>query len=415
MREAISEALSNNHYLKAAASENSAAELMVSATRSGYLPQLLLEESGVYTNSPTKSLMMRLDEGRLSMTGNLNNPASSSGFQTSLLLEQPLFDRRIGTALSLAKNEQEASKLAMQKRREEIAYKTVTAYLDVQKTKTGMKLAEAALAAAREHQRLTVVRSGAGIGLRSDELRARTFVSEMEQQLITAGNSVEIARLRLARVVGRGAGEKLDATKEYSAPSLRRNQAELLELAFVERAELKEMQKQVERADLGVVKANDAYWPTLQAMAAYQMNDHSLPFGRDNDSWITGATFRWRLFDGGRRSSEGEHAVALRSSAYEYLADMRHSVALQVTESYLHREELGKKLEVARHSLLEAEEVARLLSKRYENSLALMVELLDAQTMLNRARTDVAWIEAEYAKSWAHLLFVTGRLLKEIE
>ena len=279
----------------------------------------------------------------------------------------------------------------------------------------GKQRAEDALADAREHQRLAVVRSGAGVGLRSDELRARTFVSEMEQQLITAGNSVEISRYRLAQVVGRAAGEKLDIDGDFSAPALRRNLAELLDLGLKERIELKEMQKRVEQAELGLESARNAYWPTARAAASYQMNDHSTPFGRDNDSWMVGATLRWELYEGGRRGNEKSRAAALKGSTMEYLAEQRQEVSLQITENYLRREELGKRLEVARHSVLEAEEVVRLLTKRYENSLALMVELLDSQTMLNRARGTVADTEAEYAKAWASLLFVSGRLLEEID
>ena len=106
MRAAVGEALVNNHNLKAATFEKNAADKKVAASRAGYLPKLALEESGEYTNSATKSFMMRLDEGRFSLAGNLNKPAPGGDFRTALLLEQPLFDRRIGTALSMAKNEQ---------------------------------------------------------------------------------------------------------------------------------------------------------------------------------------------------------------------------------------------------------------------------------------------------------------------
>lgn len=414
MRAAIGEALSNNHNLKAAAFENSAAEFKIKASRASFFPQLLFEEAGVYTNSATKSLMMRLDEGRLSLAGDLNHPTASGDFRTALLLEQPLFDLRIGSALAAAKKEQEKSGLAMQRRREEVAYQTVSAYLDVQRNKTKLQLAEYALRDAREHQRLAVVRSGAGVGLRSDELRARTYVSEMEQQLISAGNNVEIARLRLALAVGRAPGEKLDISGEYQAPSLKWTEAELLQRAFLERAELKEKQASVEQAELGLASARNGYWPTAHAVGAYQMNDHATPFGRENDAWAVGATLRWEIFSGGRSGNETDRAAVLKSSAQEYLAEQRQEVGLQVTESYLRREALGKRLEVARHAVLEAEEGVRLLSRRFENSLALMVELLDSQTMLNRARGDVAENEAEYTKAWVRLLFVSGILLKEM-
>jgi outer membrane protein TolC len=69
---------------------------------------------------------------------------------------------------------------------------------------------------------------------------------------------------------------------------------------------------------------------------------------------------------------------------------------------------------VARHAVAEAEEGARLVKKRYENSISLLVELLDAQTALNRSRTELASLEADHAASWARLQYATGTLLKEI-
>jgi outer membrane protein TolC len=94
------------------------------------------------------------------------------------------------------------------------------------------------------------------------------------------------------------------------------------------------------------------------------------------------------MFDGLRRRSEKGKAEALRNAAAEYLENYRKEIAVQVEESRLRREETGKRLEVTRHSVRDSEEVVRLISRRYENSLATFVDLLDAQTALNRARAN---------------------------
>lgn len=414
LREAVAMALADNHLLKAAEFEKSATDTGVAGGRARYLPRLVLEEGAAYTNSPTRAFMMRLDEGRFSLGGDLNNPATSGDFRTSLTIEQPLFDRRVSNGLAMAKKEQERGELTLQQRREDVAFGTVAAYLEVQRSAVQLEIAATAVSDAREHQRLAEVRSGAGVGLRSDELRARTFVSEMEQQLITAGNKREIARLRLARMVGLGPGERLDISGEFRAPGEVMNRAEMVTRGASGRADLKGLEKGVEQAALGVEAAQNAYLPTLYAMAGYQMNDRDMPFGRDNDSWLVGATLRWELFEGGGRSSGKERAFALENAAAEYLHEQRTEAGFQVAESYLRREEIGKRLEVARHTVLEAEEALRLVKKRYENSISLLVELLDVQTVLNRARGEVAELEADYAVSWARLHYVSGSLLKEI-
>ncbi|HZV82779.1 MAG TPA: TolC family protein [Geobacteraceae bacterium] len=414
MREAVGMALANSHLLKAAQQEKSAVDFGVDAGRARYLPRLVLEEGAAYTNSPTKAFMMRLDEGRFSLSGDFNNPDNSGDFRTALTVEQPLFDLRISDGLAMAKLEQERAVTTLEQRREDVAFRTVTAYLDVQKATVQLQFATEAVADAREHERLAVVRSAAGVGLRSDELRARTFVSEMEQQLISAGNNREIARLRLAQVIGLDSGELPEIKGEFRSPGQVQNQSEMVAKGLVARPALQGMAKGVEEAGIAMEAADHAWLPTLYAMAGYQMNDRDIPFGRDNDAWVVGATLRWELFDGGLRRSGQERAGALMGAVQEHLREQRNETALQISESYLRREELGKRLEVAMHARLEAEEGVRLIKKRYENSISLLVELLDAQTALNRARTDVAALEADYAAAWARLHYAAGTLLKEI-
>lgn len=406
-------ALEKNHLLKAAHGEKSAVDAGVDAGRARYLPRLVLEEGGAYTNSPTRAFMMRLDEGRFTLAGNLNNPENSGDFRTALVLEQPLFDRRISDGLAIARKEQERAGTALEQRREDVALRTVTAFLELQKAGVQLSLAETALADAAEHRRLARVRSETGVGLKSDELRARTFLAEMEQQLITAANNREIAALRLARVLGLGAGERVELKGEYRAPGTQ-SRAELIESGLVARPELQGTVLGVEQAGIALEAADNAWQPTLYAEAAYQMNDRDIPFGRDNDSWLVGATLRWELYDGGLRRSGRDRAVSLKGAAEEYLREQREETALQISESYLRREEVGKRLEVARHALLEAEEGVRLVRKRYENSISLLVELLDAQIALNRARTEVASLETEHAAAWARLQHAAGRLVKEM-
>jgi outer membrane protein TolC len=90
-------------------------------------------------------------------------------------------------------------------------------------------------------------------------------------------------------------------------------------------------------------------------------------------------------------------------------------VRYQVRESYLRRKEVGKQLEVARHTVLDAEETVRLLAKRYENSLATMVELLDAQTVLNQAMAGLIDAETGYALAGGRIYYTTGTFIKEMQ
>jgi outer membrane protein TolC len=418
LKEAINLALEKNNLLKAAGYERTAARRERAASLGRYLPTVSLDETASASNAPTRVFMMKLDEGRFSQNdlsiGNLNHPATHGDFRTTLTLDQPLFDPGIITGAELAGKDEKISGLALEKRRQDVAYMVYCACLDLQKAKGYLKAAEQGVTDAREHERLARVRGKAGVGLKSDELRARTYLSEMEQKHISAENDLALARLRLAKVVGGEPGESADILEELTPLPVTQGDSELRRLAWENRADLKESAMEVEKAETGVKAARGAYLPTLYGTAGYQMNDRDVPFGRDNDAWMVGASLRWEIFDGFQRYNKKGKAEALAGAASEYLENYRKDVALQVEESRLRREEAAKRLEVARHSVQDSEEVVRLISRRFENSIATFVELLDAQTALNDARAKLIGNESDYALATGRLFNTTGTFLKEV-
>src|SRR6185369_7866991 len=171
----------------------------------------------------------------------LNRPSAHGDFRTSVTLDVPLFDASIRHGAELAAAEDKEQSLTLARRRQEVAFLVYSDYQDVQKFRANLKAAERAVADAREHQRLTAVRSEAGTGLKSDELRARTFFAEMELQSIAAGNDLALARLRLAQAVGAGAGEAVDIREEAGPLPLEMGKEDLQRLAVENRPELKEL------------------------------------------------------------------------------------------------------------------------------------------------------------------------------
>ena len=281
LKEAINMALEKNNLLKAAEYGRTAARRERAASLGRYLPTVSLDETASASNSPTRVFMMKLDEGRFTQNdfaiGNLNHPSSHGDFRTTLTLDQPLFDPGIITGAELAGKDEKISGLALERRRQEVAYMVYCACLDLQKAKGYLKAAEQGVTDAREHERLAKVRGKAGVGLKSDELRARTYLSEMEQKHISAENDLALARLRLAKVVGGEPGESADIREELTPLSVTEGDSELRRIAWKNRLDLKESAMEVEKAETGVKAARGAYLPTLYGTAGYQMNDRDVP------------------------------------------------------------------------------------------------------------------------------------------
>lgn len=418
LKDAISTALKQNNLIKAAGYGAEATGQGVAIANARYYPGIALEETFAASNAPTQTFMMKLDQGRFSQDdfkiNNLNHPSSHHDFKTALTIQQPLYTPSNGPLREMAIKDAEKGYLELEGVRQEIAFQVYRLYLDVHKATAQQSASEQAVTDARENMRLAQVRSAAGLGLRSDELRSRTHFAAVEQQNITARNNLILAQLQLANTLGLAQGARAEIAGVAVALAIPTSQQDLLKTAREDRNDLQQSRAELEKSEAAVKLARSAYLPNVAAFASYQMNASDTPFGNDNDAWLAGISLKWQIFDGFKRCHERDRASATRSAAAEILTNQTRVSNYQITESYLRYDEASQQREVARHALLDAEETVRLLTKRFENSLATMVELLDAQTALNQVRANLVDTEANYALAGGRIYYTAGIFLKEI-
>ena len=418
LKDALGMALENNSRIKAARFTSQAAAQGVQSANSRYLPALSFEETLMASNAPVNTFMMKLDEGRFTnddfLIKNLNSPATTHNFKTALSLQQPLFVPSLSPLKEMAVKDAQKTELELEATREGIAFQTFRTYLEVQKAGARLMAADRAVVDARENMRLATVRTATGVGLRSDELRARTHLSSVEQLCISARNNVTLARMRLAQLIGLPEDASIGIMGFSGHLSIAPLSDQVLGNALQNRIEIRQSNTELEKSDAALRLARSEYLPTVGAFASYQLNAKDAPFTSDNDAWTAGVSLKWNLFDGFRRGSERKRALSGQSAAREMLESTTQEVRYQLKESYIRREEAAKRLEVTRHALLDAEETVRLLAKRYENSLATLVELLDAQTALNQARANLVESEAGYALAGGRIYYTAGTFVKEM-
>lgn len=419
VKDAISMSLENNSQIKAARFSSHAARQGVDSANSRYLPAVSFEETLMASNAPLNAFMMKLDESRFNPADfanpdTVNHPLARHDFKTALSIQQPLFVPSLSPLKELAVKDAQKSELDLEAARQGTAFQVFYTYLEVQKAVAQLKAADKAVADARENMRLATVRTSSGVGLRSDELRSRTHLSMVEQQQISTNNNQTLARMKLAMLIGLPEDKTFEVSELLESVVVPEMSDQVLSEALQNRVEIKKSHADLEKSAAALRLARSEYLPTVGAFASYQLNAKDAPFTSDNDAWTAGVSLKWNIFDGFRSNSERNRALSGQSAAREMLESTTKDVRYQLKESYLRRDEVAKRLEVTRHSVLDAEETVRLLSRRYENSLATMVELLDAQTALNQARANQVEAEAGYALAGGQVYYMTGTFVKEI-
>jgi outer membrane protein TolC len=414
-RQAVARALQANPAVAAAGYDHAAAMQESDAARGRYLPEVSFGLQFLRTNIPAEAFALTINQGKLEASAfqdvdNFNHPAPRNDYITTFTLQQPLFVPRVYYGHKIARTEADAKGLDLSRTKEETVYRVLVAYFEVLTAKAYVGVAERALSDAREHQRLADVAERAGTGLSADALRAKVSVAGAEGAKVTAESRLELARRGLSLAMGQRNAPPVDVTgppPEFpDAGTL-----EELQAAAANRADLRAVSMRVANASAGEDLRKSEYLPSLGLLGAYQLDAENGPFSVDNRTWKVGVGLTWNVFDGLRRESGVSRAESERRRAEERYRGELDRATYQVAQAYLGIREAQRRVEIARAAVQAAEEGMRLFRNRYENQIGRMIDVLDAQTALDRARAEEVRAENDARQSHARLMFVSGTLM----
>jgi outer membrane protein TolC len=415
-QEALARAMKNNPFLSAAGEEWTAAKMDAKAARGNYLPSLTFEERFVRTSVPAEVFAFKINQERLLLSDfasvdNFNKPPPINEYLSSFTVEQALFAPKAYLGYRIAGREAVAKGLELRRKKEEVAHLVLSAYLGTLTAKEYVRVAIQGQEDAQEHHRIADAKERSGMGLASDVLRAKVSLASAESGKVSAENRLALAQQGLALAMGEEGGIGVDAAGVLPSLPDEGSLPDRIAAALAGRDDLRAFSLRVENTAANVDVQRSDYLPTVGAMGAWQMDGQEGVFSPDNHSWKVGVGLKWNLFDGLRREAEVARASAESGKAKAYYRGARDQAAYQVTRAFLGVKEAERRVEIARSATAAAEEGTRLIKTRYENQLARIVDLLDAQAALNTARADLVKAENDLRQSRAELLFASGTLL----
>lgn len=411
---AINAALENNYELKSMKNSVLAQKAEIGIARSAFLPKITFEERVSRTNNPPQAFMMKLNQERFSqddfILDHLNNPRPVNDYQTAFFIEQPVLSVQSFWRLSQANSMHNASISDFSRKKEEIVFKIVEAYLSLDTARQYRVVSLQGLEDAREHLRVAQVRYNNNVGLYSDVLRAETAVAEAQQVLVTAEKNHSIAKSWLGVLLA--TSEDIDIADEHLSFDVK--QLDFYQHNSFLRQDISALRARYEAAKKEVKAAEASYFPYVGFGGSYYMNDHRTILGSEGTSWQISAFLRWNIFDGFKRESERLKANYQSEQIKENLNNMHNLVLFGIQEAYLTVEETRKNADLAGSSLATAEEGKRLVESRYRNSLSPFIDLLDVQFSVNRARATLIARRNAHNLAVAKLMYESGTILKEL-
>ena len=425
-KQCVDLALSQNPDLAISQAQIQQAEAALKQAQSNRLPRLNLSLTGTRTNDALNVFGLTLtqrnttfnDFGAGEYTGlssldvapkNLNYPDPVNNFNTRIELLVPVYNGgRVQSYVDNAKAYVRAAQQGDEMAKQLLTKQVLMAYQGVHTARAYIKLAVQAKAAAEEYVRITDRLLQQGMTVKSDLLSARVNLADIKVKLASAHNAEASALDQLHLLLGKPLNDPLDVGAPVMPAFLAGSDAELQAQAMSGNAGLRALRSQLEGAGAQVSAAQAGKLPQFNFMLRQDWNDPTLGF--ESSSYTLAGVLSWTAFDGGSTRAAIDRAESQRSELAARLRQAEDGIGYQVADARRKVLEVQDKIALREAAQELAMEAQRLVKKRYENGIATLVELLAAQTQLDKSNADLVAEQYELAVNRAELRRAAGVL-----
>jgi len=416
---AIHFALASNPMMLAAKSRQKASGERITQARSGMLPQVYITESYQRTNNPMWVFATKLNQGMITQEDfapdYLNDPSTIENFNSRLWVDWPIFDGgRTLYSWRQANIGKMSSDAALKRTRQEIISQTVDAYTSLLLARRNITVIEQTIETAKTHLKTINKRFENGMVVKSDVLRSKVHLAELEQARVIAKSSAAVARASLNNAMGQNTNQVILTTTD-----LPKNQMTIPELpvlidrALKNRPDLKQIDFLVQMAESEIDKAKSGHWPSFNLNGSYELNSEK--FDDTANNFTIGANVTLNLFSGYRTSSKTREALYKRNESESRKKGIYQQARLETEKAYYDFLSAGKRITASKLAIDNAEEMLRIVGNRYETGLINIVSLLDAELALYRANNNYYNSLKDYIQARANLALATGTLDEQFQ
>lgn len=374
LEQCVQLALARNIEVRTASEERSVAEAERSSVRGQMGPRLNLDANYQHWNEPYVFDGIRAHELNVwNVTATIIQPLSGL-----FAIYDAYKVRDLGVDIAAVR---------LEATRRQTAYRVVESYYRLLQAESLVDVAAASVEQLNAQLRQANSFHENGTVSRDDVLRAQLAVANAEQRRIAARTRVTLARAQLALYMGLSPDSPIDAAPLPSDRALPREVPPLAQaekLAEAERVELREVDKRIAMSDYDKRLAYAKLAPQISLVGAYIHNEGSL-FNQINAGYV-GAVASWNVWDWGSTWSGISEAEARARQALLARSKVADQIRLEVMQAALGVTSASEAMEVAKASVAAAEENYRLVSKRYEASVATSFDVVDAEGLLTQAR-----------------------------
>ena len=128
------------------------------------------------------------------------------------------------------------------------------------------------------------------------------------------------------------------------------------------------------------------------------------------NNYTVGLLLRFNLFSGFENEAKVHEALANLQQVKAVIRQFELAIEVETRRAFLQTQSAFERIKVAEAAVSQAEESLRIVRNRYENGLFTIVDLLDAETALQQARTNYLRSIYDHKVAMAQLHLAAGTM-----
>lgn len=372
-----------------------------------------LERSRLGIREAYASIFPKLSSGFEYTQRDENNTSflPKDNYSFSISMQQPLFDQ--GKYFILKPQAHlgiEISHLALEETKQSIYLAVISAYLNTLKAEEMLVIARESKGRLTEHLRVTTRRFEVGQVARNDVLRAEMELANAESNLIHAEKTLELSHENLQKALFLE-DERFTILPLSYIQHDQKSMEEMIELAYHKRPDYLQAIKTKELARMDISLSERDFFPLVTFFWEYERSGKD--FFPDDEISIVGGRISLPLFEGGIRM------VRLRQAKHDYIlsenqkSNLKKQIRVEVVRTFLRLEDLLATRKAIGKQIEHAQENMRIVKFRYQEGEATNLDVLDANVLLEKARTDFTTLNYDIIEAIFNIDKDVGALTRE--
>jgi outer membrane protein TolC len=401
LEQAFNVAIENNHRIKAAKADTSVYDQQLYAAEGLRLPSVNL--SSGYTQLSVTPAAKANFGGQTAQF-----PVSQdSYFKTQAMVSVPVYTSgMIAHNIGAAEAALEASKQNEVSSVLDLKMQVAEAYIAVLRAEGALQVVQSHVESMAAHSKDATNKFNQGIVARNDVLAATVEQANAQQKVVQVSNQIDIAQARYNQLLNRNLATPVKLSHQF--PKQPQGMLkDLSDAALKQRPELSVLTQQIESLEQQAQSVSSGLLPQITANGGYQYEQNR--YQVHEGMWMVNIGMQWKLFDGSTRHKSDaivRQAIVLKERQDE-LASM---IGLQVRQAWLDTQETQKRIDVAKQTIVQANENMQVSTDRYQQGLSVNTDLLKAEDLRMMAYDNLNNAQYDLALATLHLRYALGVL-----